>query len=665
MSDKNNITKFYYHSELTPFTPSRLKYLREQVKRLKGIKQPEQRTEAWYAMREERITASDFATALDQSPYQRDYTLLRKKVTKDRKFNTNSAILWGVKYEDAAILVYEHRNKTKVSEYGCIEHPHYPWLGASPDGITDDGIMVEIKCPSSREITGVIPSYYWCQVQGQLEICELDRCDFLECKLEEYSREEYLADNYEGDYFYSSLGMEKGTVIEFFKLESKSKFFVFPPLGLREKELDEWVAKERVKQEADPNVIFGAVNYWRLLQTSCIPIYRNQEWFNQTAIQKFKEFWDKVQYFRGRPLRELDAYIEKVKEENKLRRMEERNKGKEDNHHKAKKKAKLTIKKSKSKMIDMRMDDYEGVTASSSGNFIIIDGERYDVGENDIFGKKGGDKKISAGNGTDGLGFSSNVFTIEPETESFSNKRKKRVPKNKYDDVETFSRKKTTSRPDPDFDYDDMELMDSGKVNFDEIETFARGGSKKSKPQRPDPDFDYDDMELMDSGKVNFDEIETFTRKKSTSRSQCSEPDFDYDDMELMDSGKINFDKIETFGGGSTRTTRSTNKLNVPVEDLNYNNMKLMNSGKVDFDKIETFKPKRRERKKPLPVRGENVFVNKRKSRVKLRKSKNGNVFSVVKEDIVITDTTVNMSSELIDITFDDKKNESFEMTLI
>ena len=118
-----------------------------------------------------------------------------KKVTKDRKFVSNRAIDSKLKHEDVAIKIYEYRNKTSVFEYGCIPHPHYKWIGASPDGITDDGVMLEIKCPSSRPITGEIPSHYWCQVQTQLEVCELDRCDFLEVKLEEYkSREEYEND---------------------------------------------------------------------------------------------------------------------------------------------------------------------------------------------------------------------------------------------------------------------------------------------------------------------------------------------------------------------------------------------------------------------------------------------------------------------------------------
>ena len=149
------------------------------------------------------------------NPYSNSNQLLLE-CGKNVPFPSNAAIDWGVKYEEVAVQIYEYRNSVNVVEYGCIKHPNYDWLGASPDGITDDGVMLEIKCPSSRAITGVIPSYYWCQVQGQLEVCELDRCDFLECKLKNTWEEEYLADNYEGDYSRNNLNFEKGVVMEFY-----------------------------------------------------------------------------------------------------------------------------------------------------------------------------------------------------------------------------------------------------------------------------------------------------------------------------------------------------------------------------------------------------------------------------------------------------------------
>lgn len=72
--------------------------------------------------------------------------------------------------------------------------PENFFLGASPDGISDyDFVMLEIKCPPRRVICGTPTDYYWAQMQGQLEVCDLERCDFLECKLAEFnSSDEYM-----------------------------------------------------------------------------------------------------------------------------------------------------------------------------------------------------------------------------------------------------------------------------------------------------------------------------------------------------------------------------------------------------------------------------------------------------------------------------------------
>lgn len=128
-------------------------------------------------MRSNMLTASDWGTVLGENHYSNSNEVLKKKCGDDN-FVTNAAMMWGNKYEEVAVLIYKHRNNVEVLDFGCLRHPSIPFLGASPDGITPYGIMLEIKCPTSRKITGIPPRYYWCQVQGQLEVCELDRCDF-------------------------------------------------------------------------------------------------------------------------------------------------------------------------------------------------------------------------------------------------------------------------------------------------------------------------------------------------------------------------------------------------------------------------------------------------------------------------------------------------------
>ena len=63
--------------------------------------------------------------------------------------------------------------KTCIGEFGCIQHPEYPFLGASPDGINilkDNprfGRMLEIKNIVNRDITGIPKKEYWVQMQMQ------------------------------------------------------------------------------------------------------------------------------------------------------------------------------------------------------------------------------------------------------------------------------------------------------------------------------------------------------------------------------------------------------------------------------------------------------------------------------------------------------------------
>ena len=146
-------------------------------------------------MRENRLTASDLAAALGECDYKsRDKTIVEK--CGERTFFGNAITEWGVKYEPVATAIYEKRTNSEVIEFGLMPHTSIPFLGASPDGITTDGIMLEIKCPPNRQITGIVPHGYWVQMQLQLEVCDLNECDYLECRITEYENEEkYNSDN--------------------------------------------------------------------------------------------------------------------------------------------------------------------------------------------------------------------------------------------------------------------------------------------------------------------------------------------------------------------------------------------------------------------------------------------------------------------------------------
>jgi putative phage-type endonuclease len=351
----NNLT-FHLHKNLPKFTKSRQEYLRGKVQELMEIPQPVQKSAEWYAMRDTMITASDWGTILGENHFgNKDQVLLKK--CGEGVFLTNSAIKWGNKYEQVATMVYEYRNNVVVHEFGCIKHPTIDFLGASPDGITTDGVMLEIKCPSSREITGEPPSYYWCQVQGQLEVCELDRCDFLECKFIEYSggEEEYFEDNFEGDNLYNKFGHEKGVIAEIFDKTKGDFIYRYGAVGLMGDELDKW--KEEIINEYDANkqtqYIFASFSYWYLERVSCVPIYRNQEWFHKTRVE-LEAFWNEVLYYRKEGL-------EKLKEDiNEKKNIKIQSKIKKDMDN-GKKSRKSSASKSKNDniFIDLNINDFK------------------------------------------------------------------------------------------------------------------------------------------------------------------------------------------------------------------------------------------------------------------------------------------------------------------
>jgi putative phage-type endonuclease len=134
----------------------------DHIRMLQNIPQPQQRTPEWYEFRHQHITASNawkaFASqsAKNQLIYEKCKPISIKQ--KSPTFNENS-MTWGHKYEPLTRMIYELKNDTLIEDFGCIEHPNYPFLAASPDGIVvgknNFGRMIEIKNVVSRVIDGI------------------------------------------------------------------------------------------------------------------------------------------------------------------------------------------------------------------------------------------------------------------------------------------------------------------------------------------------------------------------------------------------------------------------------------------------------------------------------------------------------------------------------
>lgn len=279
-------------------------FLREQVKKLKEIKSPPQKSHQWYIDRQTKVTASEVANCLFSTekvcenyvklynlqdtfrysdkrcvnPYTNRKAYIKKKATefgREIRLVDNEFTLWGKKYEEVATRMYCLLKETDISDFGLIPHPSIRWLAASPDGITDDGVMLEIKCPKRREITGIPPLYYYCQMQLQLECCNLEECDFLECDIIEVPKEEWES---------NGEPISKGVLIECELEDGKEPSFKYLPRTeiTTESEMLEWAEANCEKGQT--------ICYYRILHYNLLTVARDREWFGKVK-EDIRETW--------------------------------------------------------------------------------------------------------------------------------------------------------------------------------------------------------------------------------------------------------------------------------------------------------------------------------------------------------------------------------------
>ena len=291
-------------------------FIEKQINYLKGKPQPIQRTKEWYDFRHNLITASNAYKAFDSqsSKNQLIYEKCQPNPGLDQNSNSNSNDLnsdiknikinlqpqmvnvnttlhWGQKYEPLSVMIYEEMYKTKIDDFGCIQHDKYSFLGASPDGINVDktslryGRMLEIKNIVNREIDGIPKKEYWIQMQLQMEVCNLEECDFLETKFVEYEN---------ADAFYNdTIDKTKGIIMYFHKKDG-APFYKYMPLSIdynNLNEVNEW--QEQIidlYQSNEYNYVWIKDYYWKLDIISCVLVCRNRQWFKDN-INELAEIW--------------------------------------------------------------------------------------------------------------------------------------------------------------------------------------------------------------------------------------------------------------------------------------------------------------------------------------------------------------------------------------
>jgi putative phage-type endonuclease len=280
------------------------------LERISTIPQPKQKTREWYEKRYGMLTASNISKALG-SESQRNSLIYEKckPLTMEHQYgsvNTENSMHWGVKYEPISAAIYEHMYSVKLSDFGCIPHEKYVFIGASPDGIVCDpdhpryGHMVEIKNIVNREITGIPKEEYWIQMQVQLETCNLEYCDFIETRIKEYENAiEYYTDRehtYKGVVLYFVKKMLIAGALPDVGDETGGKYNVphyeYMPLDIPIAETEQWIQDK--KAELQEEYVLYRKDYWYLDNISCVLVQRNREWFDM-VVPQFIDIWETIE----------------------------------------------------------------------------------------------------------------------------------------------------------------------------------------------------------------------------------------------------------------------------------------------------------------------------------------------------------------------------------
>ena len=260
---------------------------------LKNRFQPEQRSPEWYAFRKNRLTASDIASVLGYDPYKKPDKVLLKKCGYEEPFVISPPCAHGIKFEPVATEIYELRKNVTVHEFGCLPHPEHSFIGASPDGIVENGIMLEIKNPYSRKIVGVPPKYYWTQMQIQLEVCDLEICDFLECTYNQYASYEALK---EGEKDKQHTNEEYSVVVEYVTSDKDTKYR-YCPLNVTDTKKVKWVEETLTEVKRQSILYEPVVTWWALKHYNVFTVRRNEQWF-ASVREELRQFWQKVEDLR-------------------------------------------------------------------------------------------------------------------------------------------------------------------------------------------------------------------------------------------------------------------------------------------------------------------------------------------------------------------------------
>jgi hypothetical protein len=304
-----------------------------------------QRTEEWFQTRRNMLTASIASDILKVDlTKKKGIGILREKITPyeppqpiddtSREFPSVSipsdpdrANVRGNRYEpvirDAYARLLPDTDPTDaVIEYDCVPHPKYSFLGASPDGIVMKGPMrgrmVEIKCPKPGSVDKdgkTVRHSYWCQMQLQMEVCDLPYCDYVRAVVwdTESARDAYdllkkKRLEYRNGRVNSDVGEDDATILGMGTvwMSAVNGEYVYEQEGrfVRNSEL----YKREGCHPAFIRHYFILKRDWMVIR-----VERNRSWFNDTFLPKAREVWEEVERGRENPDKWLSEHPKRIR----------------------------------------------------------------------------------------------------------------------------------------------------------------------------------------------------------------------------------------------------------------------------------------------------------------------------------------------------------------
>lgn len=282
-------------SYLTRFRERRVQQLIQ-----KNKDKPPQGSDEWDRFRYDHFNASTAAYALSNEKIGKNATELEYEMSlpyKPPEPTTDPYLIRGHIQEPIIMQIYSKTTGSHVNVgFGSFEHYKHKFIAASVDGITNKGVIVEIK--SRNVVLKDIPFKDWVQVQLQLAVMNLFEADYVQAKLvpaTEYDDPELVYDNFRL-VEYNCISVKRDTkwfkrVIPIFR-----KFWrrvqTHRINGTLPNKYDEWVVASEIRNYSLGDPLIDYLNKYHRQQKK---IYKTPEYdFGNFFCQKGIEFEDMI-----------------------------------------------------------------------------------------------------------------------------------------------------------------------------------------------------------------------------------------------------------------------------------------------------------------------------------------------------------------------------------